>query len=154
MPTSLWIAPEASEAAAIRLVDRAVPAEQLDETVDELAGRLSRAATLAIAMIKDAVNRGQELPLSEALEIEARNFARAGVVLQPTQLIASAGARLCDRADGPKAIGYGCALEHKVLALVRRALGSSRGVGVGEIARNHLDAPSLCRQSGSVNVES
>ena len=69
----------ASEAAAIGLVDRAVPPEQLDETVDELAGRLSRAATFAIAMIKDAVNRGQDLPLSEALEIEAHNFARAAL---------------------------------------------------------------------------
>ncbi|MBJ7614677.1 MAG: enoyl-CoA hydratase/isomerase family protein [Candidatus Dormibacteraeota bacterium] len=69
----------AADAAAIRLVDRAVPPEQLDQTVDELAGRLSRAATFAIAMIKDAVNRGQDLPLSEALEIEARNFARAAL---------------------------------------------------------------------------
>jgi enoyl-CoA hydratase len=69
----------ASEAAAIGLVNRAVPPEQLDDTVDELAGRLGRAATFAIAMIKDAVNRGQDLPLSEALEIEARNFARAAL---------------------------------------------------------------------------
>src|SRR3989475_5777940 len=35
----------AQEAAAIRLVDGAVPPEQLDETVDQLAGRLARAAT-------------------------------------------------------------------------------------------------------------
>src|ERR1051326_9330858 len=35
------------------------------------------------------------------------NFVRAGVVLQPRQLVASAAARLCDRADGPTAIGYG-----------------------------------------------
>ena len=35
------------------------------------------------------------------------NFARAGVVLQPRQLVASAAARLCDRADGPTAVGYG-----------------------------------------------
>jgi enoyl-CoA hydratase/carnithine racemase len=69
----------ASEAAAIGLVNRAVPPEQLDDTVDELAGRLGRAATFAIAMIKDAVNRGQDLPLSEALDIEARNFARAAL---------------------------------------------------------------------------
>src|ERR1700737_1450699 len=69
----------ASEAAAIGLVDRAVPPEQLDETVDELAGRLSRGATFAIAMIKDAVTRGQDLPLPQALEIEAHNFARAAL---------------------------------------------------------------------------
>jgi hypothetical protein len=35
------------------------------------------------------------------------NFVRAGVVLQPRQLAASAAARLCDRADGPTAVGYG-----------------------------------------------
>jgi enoyl-CoA hydratase/carnithine racemase len=69
----------ASEATAIGLVDRVVAPEQLDEAVDELAGRLSRAATFAIAMIKDAVNRGQDLPLPQALEIEAHNFARAAL---------------------------------------------------------------------------
>src|SRR5437764_15046904 len=35
------------------------------------------------------------------------NFVRAGVILQPRQLAASAAARLCDRADGPTAVGYG-----------------------------------------------
>jgi enoyl-CoA hydratase len=69
----------AEEARQIGLVDRAVPPEELDRSVDELAGRLAGAATFAIAMIKDAVNRGQDLPLSEALEIEARNFARAAL---------------------------------------------------------------------------
>lgn len=38
---------------------------------------------------------------------QVKNFLRAGVVLQPRQLVASAAARLCDRADGPTAIGYG-----------------------------------------------
>jgi enoyl-CoA hydratase/carnithine racemase len=69
----------AAEAQAIKLVDRAVPPEELDTAVDELAERLARSATLAIAMIKEAVNRGQDLPLTEALEIEARNFARAAL---------------------------------------------------------------------------
>jgi hypothetical protein len=35
------------------------------------------------------------------------NFERAGVVLQPRQLAASAAARLCDLAGGPTAVGYG-----------------------------------------------
>jgi enoyl-CoA hydratase len=69
----------AQEAAAFRLVDYAVAGEELDQAVDELAGRLAQAATFAIAMIKDAVNRGQDRPLAEALEIEARNFARAAL---------------------------------------------------------------------------
>src|SRR5882672_3397907 len=38
---------------------------------------------------------------------QLKNFLRAGVVLQPRQLAASAAARLCDRAEGPTAIGYG-----------------------------------------------
>jgi len=35
------------------------------------------------------------------------NFNRAGVVLQPRQLAASAAARLCDRPAGPTAVGFG-----------------------------------------------
>jgi hypothetical protein len=38
---------------------------------------------------------------------QIQNFVRAGVVLQPRQLAASAAARLCDAAGGPTAIGYG-----------------------------------------------
>jgi enoyl-CoA hydratase/carnithine racemase len=67
----------AAEAEAIGLVNRAVGPEELDAAVDELAGRLGRAATFAIGLIKDAVNRGQDRPLEEGLAIEARNFARS-----------------------------------------------------------------------------
>lgn len=67
------------EAEGIGLVDRAVAPEGLDTVVDELASRLARAATYAIGLIKDAVNRGTERPLEEGLEIEARNFARAAL---------------------------------------------------------------------------
>jgi enoyl-CoA hydratase/carnithine racemase len=67
----------AAEAEAIGLVNRAVAPDRLDEAVDEVAGRLAVAATYAIGLIKDAVNRGQERPLAEGLEIEARNFARS-----------------------------------------------------------------------------
>src|SRR5215510_2614635 len=38
---------------------------------------------------------------------QIERFVRAGIVLQPRQLAASAAARLCDRADGPTAVGYG-----------------------------------------------
>src|SRR6058998_1986364 len=38
---------------------------------------------------------------------QVERFVRAGVVLQPRQLAASAAARLCDREGGPTAIGYG-----------------------------------------------
>jgi enoyl-CoA hydratase len=69
----------ASEAEAIGLVNRAVAPEELDRAVDELAGRLARSATLAIALIKDAVNGGLDVPLQEGLAIEARNFARSAL---------------------------------------------------------------------------
>jgi phage terminase large subunit len=35
------------------------------------------------------------------------NFVRAGVILQPRQLVASAAARACDAQGGPTAVGYG-----------------------------------------------
>ena len=69
----------AREAEAVGWVDRAVALEEFQAAVDELAGRLAKAATLAIAMIKDAVRRGYDLRLEEALEVEAQNFARAAL---------------------------------------------------------------------------
>jgi len=38
---------------------------------------------------------------------QMERFAVANIALQPRQLAASAAARLCDRADGPTAVGYG-----------------------------------------------
>jgi enoyl-CoA hydratase len=69
----------AKEAEAVGWVDRAVPSEQFQPAVDELAGRLAKAATLAIAMIKDAIRRGGGLRLDDALEIESQNFARTAL---------------------------------------------------------------------------
>jgi enoyl-CoA hydratase/carnithine racemase len=69
----------AREAEAVGWVDMAVAPEEFQAAVDTLAGKLAKAATLAIAMIKDAVRRGYDLPLDEALDIEARNFARAAL---------------------------------------------------------------------------
>jgi enoyl-CoA hydratase/carnithine racemase len=66
----------AAEAEAVGLVNRAVAPEELDAVVRELAARLAKAATLALGLIKDAVNRGLEVPLEQGLEIEARNFAK------------------------------------------------------------------------------
>ena len=69
----------AAEAEAVGWVDQAVPPERFPAAVDEFAGKLARGATLAIALIKDAVNRGLAEPIEKALEIEARNFARAAL---------------------------------------------------------------------------
>ena len=40
-------------------------------------------------------------------EDQMRNLERAGIVLQPRQLLASAAARQCDHPNGPTAVGYG-----------------------------------------------
>jgi len=69
----------AREAEAVGWVDRAVAPEEFQGAVDELAARLARAATFAIAMIKDAVRRGEDVRLDEALDIEAQNFARTAL---------------------------------------------------------------------------
>jgi enoyl-CoA hydratase/carnithine racemase len=69
----------ASEAAEIGLVTKAVPTDRLQSEVAELAGRLASSATLALGLIKDAVNRGLDRPLDEAVKIEARNFARSAL---------------------------------------------------------------------------
>jgi len=69
----------AREAEAVGWVDMAVAPEEFASALDGLAGKLAKAATFAIAMIKDSVRRGYDLPLDEALEIEAGNFARAAL---------------------------------------------------------------------------
>jgi enoyl-CoA hydratase len=69
----------AREAEAVGWVDIAVSPEEFQGAVEALAGKLAKAATFAIAMIKDAVRRGYDLPIDEALEIEAGNFARAAL---------------------------------------------------------------------------
>ncbi len=69
----------AKDAEAVGWVDRAVAPEDFQATVDDLAGKLAKGPTLAYAMIKDAVRRGFDVSLDEALEIEAENFARAAL---------------------------------------------------------------------------
>jgi enoyl-CoA hydratase len=69
----------AKEAEAVGWVDRAVAPEEFQAAVDELAGKLAKGATLAIAMIKDALRRGYDLPLDQALKIESEDFARAAL---------------------------------------------------------------------------
>src|SRR5437762_9928449 len=61
----------AKEAEAVGWVDRAVAPDEVQAAVDELAGRLARAATFAIAMIKDAVRRGYDMRLDDALNIRS-----------------------------------------------------------------------------------
>lgn len=65
----------ASEAEKWGLVNKAVPAENLMETVNEMTEKLLVKPALALRMIKEAVNRAMELDLQSAVAYEGRLFA-------------------------------------------------------------------------------
>jgi 2-(1,2-epoxy-1,2-dihydrophenyl)acetyl-CoA isomerase len=60
----------AKEANELGLVNRLVPAAQLDDFVDEWARRLSAGAPIAVAQTKQMLNRAFEVTLEQALEAE------------------------------------------------------------------------------------
>ena len=68
MTTGRTVTP--AEAERLGMVDRLVPAGELDQSVEELAGGLAAGAPLAVAAITRVVNDGLERPLSDALERE------------------------------------------------------------------------------------
>jgi len=67
---------DAKEAGRIGLVDKVVPADELESTGMELARRLAKGPTLAIGKAKVAINRAIESNLDSALKdaLEAMNF--------------------------------------------------------------------------------
>ena len=66
----------AKEAERIGLVNRVVPAEKLEEAVDELAERIIRNSQASIKVLKKTMNRGMKLDLGAALELEASEHSR------------------------------------------------------------------------------
>jgi 2-(1,2-epoxy-1,2-dihydrophenyl)acetyl-CoA isomerase len=72
---------DAREAEAFGLVNRVVPAEQLDALVDDWAARLAAGPPLALSMTKTMLNNSLGLSMDQALEEETRsqavNFASA-----------------------------------------------------------------------------
>jgi enoyl-CoA hydratase/carnithine racemase len=68
-----------AEALAIGLVDRVVPAEDLLTKTREYADALARSATVAVGLIKLAVNRGLEMALDDALAYEREALFRSFV---------------------------------------------------------------------------
>jgi 2-(1,2-epoxy-1,2-dihydrophenyl)acetyl-CoA isomerase len=68
----------AKEAETLGLVNRAVPAADLDKTVDEIAEKLANGPTRALGLSKRVVNQATGLELSDALEYEAQNQDIAG----------------------------------------------------------------------------
>lgn len=69
----------APEAQAVGLVDLVAAPDGFEAAWRGLAERLAAGPTRAYALIKDAVNRGQDLPLAEALALEADHFATAAL---------------------------------------------------------------------------
>lgn len=66
----------AAEALALGLAQRVVPAGEALAAVRELAATLARSKPLVLAAVKDAVNRGGDASLAEALACEAEWIAR------------------------------------------------------------------------------
>ena len=65
----------AQEALALGLVNRVVPVEELDATVNEFAARLAASPLIALARIKEGLNHAEKSDLFSSLEFEAVNQA-------------------------------------------------------------------------------
>ena len=70
---------KAPEAAAIGLVNAAIPAERFDEAVLQRAQRLAQAAPIALRLAKEAILAGLDRTPGKGAEVEAENFGRAFV---------------------------------------------------------------------------
>ncbi len=68
---------DAEEAFRLTLVNKVVPADKLDSEVDELIKKLLSKSAVTLGIIKDAVNRGIEMDLEQALQYEAECFGSA-----------------------------------------------------------------------------
>jgi len=66
---------KAEEALRIGLVNRVVPAAELDEAVNALCEKLSAVGPLALHMAKTAMNNGIQADLRTGLDLEARCFS-------------------------------------------------------------------------------
>ena len=70
---------KAPEAAAIGLINAALPADGFQEAVFERACRLAQAAPIALRLAKEALLAGLERPPGKGYEVEAENFGRAAM---------------------------------------------------------------------------
>lgn len=63
----------AEQALALGLINRVVPVQELDESVNQLAEKLAAGAPIALAKIKEGLNFGLNSDLASALDFEAVN---------------------------------------------------------------------------------
>ncbi|MBN1762866.1 MAG: enoyl-CoA hydratase/isomerase family protein [Methanomicrobia archaeon] len=68
---------DATEAERLTLVNAIVPAEELDRAVDIFVQMLLTKSPVILAILKEAVNKGLEMDLEQALEYEAECFEDA-----------------------------------------------------------------------------
>jgi enoyl-CoA hydratase len=67
----------AAEAHRLGLVNKVVPATELDKAVDELVEKLVSKGPIALGLVKLAVNNGMDMDLNRALYYEAECFGTA-----------------------------------------------------------------------------
>ncbi|MET9655844.1 enoyl-CoA hydratase-related protein [Streptomyces sp. NPDC006510] len=84
---------DAHRAAGLGLVNRVVPAGELLDHARELAERVIRHPATAVTACLNAVTRGINLPIDEALAVEAAQFATT----LPTQGVTDGLARFLNR---------------------------------------------------------
>jgi len=70
---------DAEEAERICLINKAVPADKLNDEVDTLAKQLAEGPTMAMGMAKKIINKGLNMDLSSVLECEAFGQTIAGM---------------------------------------------------------------------------
>jgi 2-(1,2-epoxy-1,2-dihydrophenyl)acetyl-CoA isomerase len=70
---------DAAEALRIGLVGNVVPPERLEEETMALAERLSRGPRVALAYMKETLNRAERAGLAEILDLEAEYQTRSGM---------------------------------------------------------------------------
>ena len=100
---------DAHEALRIGLVNRVVPAEQLEHETLKLAERLAQGPTVAYGLAKTGLYQGLGMSLEDVLNMEARNQAIAG--------------RTPDRAEGVAAFR-----EKRAPRFTGRAGGATRSI--------------------------
>jgi enoyl-CoA hydratase len=65
---------DTTEALQLTVVNKVVPAAELDRAVDELIKKLLSKSSVTLSILKDAVNKGIEMELEQALQYEAEYF--------------------------------------------------------------------------------
>ena len=116
---------DATEAERIGLVNRVVPADDLDRTVDELVARLARCRRCSSSLTKRLLNQAFSVTMAEALESEdvaqVLNFSTSDVAGSDARVRREARPALHRRVDGGRASSSRPAQPAGALRSTRRA---------------------------------